>query len=306
MKNSNTVKTIALLIALPLSSFAANAPAQLSMSTSAWLRVISNQIKVADQNSSGSWKKYFDHEHEKRFPKNNTNTLGTVSGYGKMANSYIFTPGISYKNSYGLPLQIFCKTNGNSPYCQPNNSSTSGSEYGEYNPQEIMDFSTQLNPNFSPNNSYITHLIYSLNTPEGTDSNTTDLSATTAIFNALTQIQAAYTPGNPVTVKNAKGKPVSQLTPSPMLGLQNAVKAPFQQAYFEALSTASSTQTLRLNNELLAESNAMKYQIIRQNQRRTILQVSLLAQALKNNQLQKANLATNKAILALLQKRAGK
>lgn len=305
MKKQTLIATGFIAIMLPFSSFAATAThSGFVLNTGSILKEISQEIYRGNTTQSNNWNKFFQNQTTNQQPQNNEQFLKQTSGYAGLSFDYVYaagTPAVSDNNQ--MPTYLYMNSNIDPAFNKQMQAGQTTGDFSKSNSQSIMDYAFQGTPNFQGSPQYISNVVnIGLKKPNPLNKKS-QLAPATAIANSLNSIMQSYqVPA--ATTKTVNGKKVILQPPSQMQALHKAIQQPFTKKYVTDLLTASTPQGIRLLAELSAESNVMKYKLIRQNQKRIILQSNQLSQQMKTNHLLAENLAATEKLIRLREKAA--
>lgn len=185
----------------------------------------------------------------------------------------------------------------------------------KYSALNAMDYSFQgsqysgpkggITYSFNPSQDLLyTNSVVEASTNYKNDQASNQFAAISAIHQALVQIRNSYmlqkTP--PPAGESTTTAPISY-TPntSRMDILYQTIQTPFSKTYTTNMAAANSTQALKAIARLTAETNLLKYQVIKLTQAQNVLQANLLSQQMQTNSLlrqlviiETANAASNK------------
>lgn len=288
---------------LPLASFATgqtNTQQSVSMNPTMLLKLINQNVQTGNKTQANNWKQYFTIDKAKEQPKNNTQFLSATSGYQQMADDFAFTQNQALNTDPNqLPQTIYVNNGSNKTYIKQLESGQSKGNFGGFNSSNLMDYNFKLDTNFQANNQYTQNVV----SGAFSSSQKSQLAPATAISNSLNAIMQTYQQQTQAQTNQKAGQQKTVTLPSQMQSLQKSVTAPFTQKYFNALAKASLPQAARLGDELMAENNLLKYQQIKQEQSKTVLQANELSQQMKSNQLLAENLKEMKVIAGELKQK---
>lgn len=167
------------------------------------------------------------------------------------------------------------------PICYANKKDESQLEklYSKYNVQNLLSWGNSVTAGDDAFN-YIQSVMASPNKQATLASN---LPAISAIYDALTYVAA--TSGKFTNDTNLSKNGVK----NPLKMLRLGVEVPMSGWYAKSLSKASLLEVARLNNQLLARTNALSYGKYRVNDRLLTINSNLLAQQLRTNKLLEKN-----------------